>query len=112
MIALKEFLILRRPRSGRLEGRTTPIRPVGGFRNGPAVRERGLSEPFLPQAVAITRGFRRVVGRTITLDAEDETVRPFRVPNSDIDKITRYTDLRYGFAAHCPYLVDDKDFEV
>jgi tripartite-type tricarboxylate transporter receptor subunit TctC len=34
---------------------------------------------FLPQSIAITRGFRRVIGRTVTLDAENETVRPFRV---------------------------------
>src|SRR5580704_3513328 len=40
LITLNTFLILRRPRSGRLEGRTTPTHPVGGFRNGPAVRER------------------------------------------------------------------------
>jgi RND family efflux transporter MFP subunit len=30
-MALKKFLILRRPRSGRLEGRTVPIRPIRRF---------------------------------------------------------------------------------
>jgi hypothetical protein len=31
LIALRKFLILRRPRSGRLEGRTAPIQPIIDF---------------------------------------------------------------------------------
>jgi hypothetical protein len=30
-MALRNFLILRRPRSGRLEGRTTPIQAFADF---------------------------------------------------------------------------------
>ena len=30
-MALRKFLILRRPRSGRLEGRTTPIQTIVDF---------------------------------------------------------------------------------
>src|SRR5713101_3560036 len=51
-MTLRKFLILRRPRSGRLEGRTVTVQPITGFATIPQ-RGRGNTLSGLAQPEAL-----------------------------------------------------------
>ncbi len=51
-------------------------------------------------------------GRAVAFNAEDIAMRPLRMLDPDINRIAPYANLSLGYAAHRPYLVHHKDFEI
>ena len=58
MMALRKLLILRSPRSGRLEGRTAPVQPIVDYftcsKAGTHLSTAGASAPWFPACAGMT----------------------------------------------------------
>ena len=52
-----------------------------------------------------------MIGRPVAFHSQYVAVRPFGMPNADIDEISRDANLWHGLASHRPNLIDNEHFK-